>query len=99
MWCKTCGGEFVDEITMCPDCGTPLVSERPEPREVDNEFVQVFKTADASLVPVVKSVLGGADIPYVVQGDEAQGLYPFGSLGGGADKRLLAAVFLVPASR
>lgn len=99
MWCTTCGGEFVDEVVMCPDCGIPLVAKQPEPVESADEFVQVFQTADASLLPVVKSVLDGAGIPHIVQGDEAQGLYPFGSLGGGSDNRLLAAVVLVPASR
>lgn len=99
MWCITCRGEFVEDIVMCPDCGTPLVSQEPEPVADGDEFVQVFQTADASLLPVVKSVLGGAGIPHIVQGDEAQGLYPFGSLGGGSDDRLLGAVVLVPASR
>lgn len=99
MWCTSCGGEFVENVRMCPDCGTPLVSERPLDVEDGDEFVQVFQTADASLLPVVKSVLDGAGIPHIVQGDEAQGLYPFGSLGGGSDNRLLAAVVLVPASR
>lgn len=99
MWCPTCCGEFVDEITLCPDCGTPLVSELPEGEEIDEPFVQVFQSADASLLPVIKSVLSGAGIPHVVQGDEAQGLYPFGSLGGGPDDRLLGAVVLVPESR
>ncbi len=99
MWCTNCGGEFVEDIVMCPDCSTPLVSQEPEPVADGDEFVQVFQTADASLLPVVKSVLSGAGIPHIVQGDEAQGLYPFGSLGGGSDDRLLGAVVLVPASR
>lgn len=99
MWCPTCRGEFVDEVTICPDCGSPLISELPEAEEIDEPFVKVFRSADASLLPVIKSVLSGADIPHVVQGEEAQGLYPFGSLGGGQDKRLLGAVVLVPESR
>lgn len=99
MWCTTCGGEFVEDVAVCPDCDTALVSQQPEPAEEESDFVQVFQTADASLLPVVKSVLDGAGIPYIVQGDEAQGLYPFGSMGGGSDKRLLAAVVLVPAAR
>ena len=48
---------------------------------------------------MIKSVLSGAGIPHLVQGDEAQGLYPFGSVGGGSDDRLLGAVVLVPESR
>jgi hypothetical protein len=99
MWCPTCRGEFVDEVTVCPDCEVPLVEQMPEGEDPDEPFVQVFRTADTSLLPVVKSVLGGAGIPHIVQGDEAQGLYPFGSVGGGSDDRLLGAVVLVPESR
>ena len=99
MWCPTCRGEFVDEVTLCPDCGDPLVSNEPAEEEIDEAFVKVFRSADTSLLPVVKSVLGGAGIPHIVQGDEAQGLYPFGSVGGGSDDRLLGAVVLVPKSR
>jgi len=99
MWCPTCRGEFVVDVTMCPDCGDPLVSEQPEEEDIEEPFVQVFRSADTSLLPVVKSVLSGAGIAFVVQGDEAQGLYPFGSLGGGSDDRLLGAVVLVPQSR
>jgi hypothetical protein len=32
MWCPQCGAEFRAEITRCPDCERPLVSE--EPREL-----------------------------------------------------------------
>ena len=84
---------------MCPDCGTPLVSELPEGEQLDEPLVRVFRSADSSLLPVIKSVLLGAGIPHLIQGDEAQGLYPFGSLGGGSDDRLLGAVVLVPESR
>lgn len=99
MWCPECRGEFVDEMTECPDCGRPLVSVMPEGSDAEESFVQVFRSADTSLLPVVKSVLSGAGIEYVVQGDEAQGLYPFGSVGGGSDDRLLGAVVLVPGSQ
>lgn len=99
MWCSSCRGEFVDEVTVCPDCGTPLVSEVPEAEEPNEPLVQVFRSADTSLLPVIKSVLSGAGIPHLVQGEEAQSLYPFGSLGGGSDDRLLGAVVLVPESR
>lgn len=84
---------------MCPDCGSSLVSEPPEATEPDEPFVQVFRSADTSLLPVIKSVLSGAGIPHLVQGEEAQSLYPFGSVGGGSDNRLLGAVVLVPESR
>ncbi len=83
---------------MCPDCSVPLSSTKPEP-ERGERFVEVLRTADASLLPVVESVLSGAGIRFLVQGGETLGgLYPLGAMGGDDDPRLLAAVVRVPAS-
>lgn len=97
MWCLSCRGEFRDGVVTCPDCGTPLGSEAPPP-DPDEPLEAVFQSADASLLPVLKSVLRGAGIPFVVQGDEAQSLYPLGAFGGGTEHRLLSALILVPRS-
>lgn len=100
MYCPTCAGEFREGIAMCPDCGVPLTAAPPSREIIEEPFVKVFRTADASLLPVIESVLGGADIPYLVQGGEALGgLYPLGTLGGGEDDRLLGAIIQVPESR
>lgn len=98
MFCPECGGEYREGITECGDCGVALVEQPPSPPE-DEEMVSVFRSADAALLPVIKSVLASADIPFSVQGDEASGLFPFGSAGGGADGRRLGAVVRVPAGR
>lgn len=58
-------------------------------------LVQVFRTADSSLLPVVESVLMGEKIEFLVQGEEGQALFPLGAMGGGPDGRFLGAVFLV----
>ena len=51
------------------------------------KLVAVFETADVALLPVAKSVLEAADIPYSVQGDEALGLLPVGRFATGLTQR------------
>lgn len=58
-------------------------------------LVQVFRTADASLLPVIESVLLGEGIEFLVAGEEGQALFPLGAIGGGPDKRFLGAVVRV----
>jgi hypothetical protein len=62
-------------------------------------MIAVMRTSDSNLMPVLKSVLDAAGIPYVVQGDEAMGLLPLGPFGGGVFSRVLGASILVPADR
>lgn len=66
--------------------------ESPHP---DEKLVQVFRTADSSLLPVIESVLQGEGIDFLVQGEEGQALFPLGAMGGGEDKRFLGAVVQV----
>lgn len=96
MFCPECGAEFRDGITRCFDCEVALVDASPaEEGDPDVELVEVFRSADAALVPVVKSVLEGAEIPYSLQGDEASALFPLGTAGGGGDDRRLAVIVRV----
>ena len=64
-----------------------------------DDLVRVFQTADSTLLPVIKSVLDGARIPYVVQGDHALGMLPLGPFGTGVTRGLLGAIVLVPRER
>ncbi len=99
MFCPNCGAEYRPGFSECADCGVALVETPPEPAAVGGPLVEIFRTADVSLLPVVKSVLGAADIPFSIQGDEASGLFPLGSMGGGSDRRDLGAVVWVPEER
>jgi hypothetical protein len=65
----------------------------------ESDLVPVFRTADAALLPLVKSVLEAAGIPYLVQGDQAMGLFPLGRFAVGVSKRSLGAIVHVPADR
>jgi hypothetical protein len=61
-----------------------------------DDLVRVFQTADSTLLPIVKSMLDGAGIPHIVQGDHALGLLPLGPFGTGVTRGLLGAIVLVP---
>ena len=99
MFCPECEAEYREGFYECSDCGVKLVHSLPV---VDHgePTVGVFRTADASLLPVVESVLRAEGMPFSVQGEETSGgLFPLGSVGGIADNRRLGAVIRVPESR
>ena len=97
MFCPKCEAEYRPEVLECGDCQVPLVEVLPPADEQpDAKFVEVFRTADAGLLPIIESILNGADIPFSMQGEEAAlGLFPFGSVGGGMDGRRLGAIIRV----
>jgi hypothetical protein len=78
MFCPECRSEFREGVTRCPDCDVDLVGALPpEPQGMaEMELEQVFETTDPNLLPVVKSVLEAAGIPYLLEGEEAFGLLP-----------------------
>lgn len=61
------------------------------------ELVAVFRTADAHLLAILRTVLDAAGVDYVVQGGGALGMFPLGPLATGITRNLLAATILVPA--
>ena len=60
------------------------------------DLITVLETADVNFLAVVKSLLDGSEIPYLVQGEEALSLLPVGRLGGPFARRGLAAAVMVP---
>jgi hypothetical protein len=60
--------------------------------------VLVFTTAEVDLLPVVRSLLQSAEIPFIVQGEHALGQLPTGLLAGPFAKTGTAARVFVPAS-
>lgn len=103
MYCPECRAEYRQEITLCPDCEVSLVMELPsEPELSEDDLVLVLETANVAVLPVVKSVLRAAEIPFMVQGDEAMGVLPVGKIGLGgltAKGHGLSAGIRVPRDR
>lgn len=79
-----------------------MVAERSDPKPDGRaEYVSVLETTDTSLVPVIKSLLTAAGVPFVVEGEDALGVLPVGSAGGSVSNfgKGIAARFLVPRQR
>ncbi len=63
------------------------------------DLVAVFETDNAALLPVVRSLLQAAEVPFTVQGEESFFLFPLYSIGGPFASHGLAVRFVVPADR
>lgn len=82
MKCPQCEHENPDDRATCSACGAPITAdtERVEP---EIELVEVFATGDATLVPVVRSLLEEEGIEHLVQGEGIQELVGMGRVGAG----------------
>jgi hypothetical protein len=65
----------------------------------DTGLVPVFRTTDAALLELVRSLLRAADLPHVVQGEAGVHLFPLGSAGARTTHRMTGASVLVHAER
>ncbi len=94
MYCPDCGAEYRPEIQECADCGVILVPALPagDAPDPDAKIVPVFRTTDAMVLPIVTSLLDSAGIDYFVQGEEALGLIPVGSMGSAVSRASLGAI-------
>jgi hypothetical protein len=75
MYCPICRGEFRAGYTHCDECDVDLVEVLPE-EDPDESMVPVLQTSDTFLLSITRSALDNEGIPFVVQGQEAQGLFP-----------------------
>jgi hypothetical protein len=98
-------GEFVAGVTTCPYCRQPLVAtidagalpeREPDPLATPE---QVLETSDPAEFEIVKSILAGAGIPFLVQGHEQFKAFRGGHAAFRFNPRAGALVFLVPAER
>ena len=83
--CRHCGEPIHESAEVCPHCG----GERPEapgpPPEPNLELVPVFRTGDAGVTALAKSLLEGEGIEYMARGDGLQNLFGWGQLASGFD--------------
>ncbi len=82
MYCPDCGAEYIEGVTVCEDCNTPLQVDPPPPPELlgDRDLVTVLQTGDAIRTAIVKSLLENSGIPYLARNDHLQDLFGFGRL-------------------
>jgi hypothetical protein len=68
MFCPRCRSEYRPGFTHCNDCDVDLVWGLPREEEHgEPQLVKVFETGNATLAPVVESILRGADIECVIR--------------------------------
>ncbi len=92
MFCPQCGVEIKEGLERCGGCGLDLAESPP------GAWVKVFETSQADLIPVIRSLLEAAEIPYVTDGGAMMNLYPSNFLGG-VFRSSAEIKFRVPASR
>jgi hypothetical protein len=104
--------EYRDDVMVCPYCGSTMVAERPEepfpdevdgiverPRVTDDEAMEpVIEANDLTEVAIIKSILEGAAIPFITQGENQFSAFR-GAFAGGSifNPRSRGVVFTVPA--
>lgn len=76
MFCPNCRAEYREGFLRCAECDVALVHELPAEDHSATPHVTVIETSSASEVPVIKSLLEGAEIPYFTEGDSMMNLFP-----------------------
>ena len=99
MFCPQCGAEYRPGFDRCTDCAVDLVHE-PPPEEAHRAtpFVTVFETSEADVIPVIKSILRGAEIPFNTRGEAMMNLFPSDLLGRTMSRPGAEVSFEVPES-
>ncbi len=100
MYCPECGAEYREGFDHCTDCDVALTHEPPTPEDHEaTAYVTVFETSETDVIPVIKSILRGAEIPFNTQGEAMMNLFPSDLLGRVMARPGAEVSFLVPEER
>jgi hypothetical protein len=73
MYCPKCLAEYVEGVTVCPECMVALVPELDQNDASQSpgwlEFEQILTTFNAGDIALVKSILDGEGITYYFLGE------------------------------
>jgi hypothetical protein len=79
MFCPNCRTEYKEGITVCADCGAPLVEELPpESKPEWADLVTVLSTVNASTIALAKSILEDAGMDFSVKGELPKAMLSIG---------------------
>ena len=96
MNCPNCGHELPDSAERCPACNLELAgSDDEELSGVSAGLVTVIETSDATLIPVVRSLLEAEGIPCTIANEMSQDMLGWGRLGVGYNPLLGPALLQV----
>ncbi len=82
MYCPQCRAEFRPGFDRCNECDVALTHDPPA--EEDHEktpYAMVFATSETDILPVIKSLLQSAEIPFETDGEAMLNLFPSDLLG------------------
>ncbi len=100
MYCPECGAEYREGFDRCTDCDVALAHEPPTLEDHEaTPYVAVFETSETDVIPVIKSILRGAEIPFNTQGEAMMNLFPSDLLGPMMSRPGAEVSFLVPEER
>lgn len=81
MFCPRCRSEYVAGIAVCSDCGISLVENIPEsakaPLPEGFKFIEILETYNFSDIAMMKSLLEGNGIEYLLLGETFNQVRPF----------------------
>ncbi len=80
MFCPDCAAEFREGITVCADCDVALTPE-PPPEPTVEPYETVLETSEVSVIPVIKTALEAAGIPFRTRGEGLMNIFPSEALG------------------
>jgi hypothetical protein len=88
VFCPKCGAEYRPGFSRCTDCNVELtespLEKSPGPPEPESHkpLVPIYVCHNPAELPVVKSLLTQAGIEFMVRGEQIQGMFGVGQLGG-----------------
>ena len=74
-----------------------MFDENPDRKHPEPDLVAVFSTSEADVIPVIKSLLDSASIPFITAGESMTNLFPSDALGPMLHTPHGQVEFLVPA--
>jgi hypothetical protein len=78
MFCPNCRTEYVEGISVCADCGVPLIAKLDEDDKSSEsaELEEILATFNAGDIALIKSILDGEGITYYFSGEESNYMLP-----------------------
>ena len=76
MFCPECQAEFRPDVERCFDCDIPLVPKLEPVDHSSEEQIVVHESSSPDEIPVVKSLLRAAGIPFLTEGESLDQLFP-----------------------